>query len=302
MFKHINIMAGISGIAISICTLSITASANPKIFTFEGQMLVSAKKLIKYRIKADQFADDAEAFAKQAKTNAAKLEDCCSEFPEADEAREYAKKAKEAANSARDRANRANKTKKTSKAEDLKNKAKDFALQAEDAAENAKTALNDVLKSKTIKKEFIPRVTAAINIAESSAKEASEAVNSAIDCCSEQKIDGDISDIKDAEDAANEAAKAASEAISASESFEVSKSYSDVKKYTIEVEFAAERAAEAASQAVRSANLVKRYPDDFSDLMDNCRIGNNTIKNYTTRKVRYKGNKQAEFWEEYCRD
>lgn len=268
-----NILAGISGIVISIGTLSTSASANPKSFIFEGQILASVKKLIKYRVKADQFADDAEASAKQANTNAAKLEVCCSELPEADEASEYANQAKEAAISARDKSDRASSTNKSSKAKDLKDKAKGFASQAEEAAEKVTTLLNDALES--LKEEFTPRVSVALDLAESSAKRASEAVSTAKDCCSEQKIDGDISDIEDAEEAAEEAAKAASEAVS-------------------------------------SANLAKRHPDDFSDLYKNCTQGDlfvhkkhqnigYPILNKKTKKVRYKGYQWQNVWYNICK-
>ena len=299
-----NILAGISGIVISIGTLSTSASANPKSFIFEGQILASVKKLIKYRVKADQFADDAEASAKQANTNAAKLEVCCSELPEADEASEYANQAEEAAISARDKSDRASSTNKSSKAKDLKDKAKGFASQAEEAAEKVTTLLNDALES--LKEEFTPRVSVALDLAESSAKRASEAVSTAKDCCSEQEIDGDISDIEDAEEAAEEAAKAASEA----KSFEKALSYSDAERFTIELELAAAEAANAASEAIRTANKAKRYPDDFSDMKRRCqrryfthqngKIGAEIYNKKWEKKVRYRGFGHEEFFRKYC--
>ena len=318
MYKSRNILAAISGIAISIGALSTTAYANPKSFFIEGPDLANklkqTKKLIKYRTKAKGFADEAEKFASDAEAKAEAAEDCCNDTSGADEARQYANQARLAAESAEEKAKKAGNTNKTSKAKDLKDKAKDFASQAKKAAKNAKSAFNYALEEQEeklffLKAELIKRAEKAVISSETSAVDASKAVSEVENCCSNQAVDGDISDIEDSREFSKASAEAAREAVSSLELVRKAKSYSEAEKFVIEAEIAAELADKASGEAIRTANRAKKYPDDFSDLKRRCglkpyargaRIGYEIYNKKWEKKVRYKGFDYEEFRRKYC--
>ena len=268
-----NILVGISGIVISIGTLSTTAYANKKPSMIRPT--IDAAKLLQLKDKTARYADSAESYAKQAEANAQKAEDCCSDFPGAQLSREYATKARVLADKASDENMKLFTITKIKKAKKLKNKTKDLLSQAQIAADNAEDSLNNALDSlnnalELMRSEFLSRATLAAADAEASAEIASEAVSSAKDCCSLQEVDGDISDIEDAEDASDLAAAKASEAANAENVIKSSFSSTEIEKFAEIAEEAAIAAAEAKVAAVSAANEAKKHPDDYSDMRRNC--------------------------------
>ena len=306
-----NILVGISGIVISIGTLSTTASANKKPMI---DAAIDAGKLLQLKEKTARYADSAEAYAKQAEANAQMAEDCCSDFPGAQLSREYATKARVLADKASDENMTLFTITKIKKAKKLKNKTKDLLSQAQIAADNAEDSLNNALES--MRSEFLSRATLAAADAEASAETASEAVSSAKDCCSLQEVDGDISDIEDAEDASDLAAAKASEAANAENVIKSSFSSTEADKFAEIAEEAAIAAAEAKVAAVSAANEAKKHPDDYSDMRGNCESKAYALDppqqnivfikywNESTGKLRYDQDYyQANQWHrEHCQD
>lgn len=263
-----NILVGISGIVISIGTLSTTASANKKPLLNVEEPLSDAAKLLKFKEKTARLADKAEFYAEQAEANAQKAEDCCSDFSGAQESRAYATKAREFADKASDENIKLFTITKIKKAKKLKNKTRDLLSEAQIAADNAEDSLNNALES--MRSEFLSRATLAAADAEASAETASEAVSSAKDCCSLQEVDGDISDIEDAEEAWILAEVKASEAARAENVIKSSFSSTEADRFAGYAEEAAIAAAEYKVAAVSAANEAKKHPDDYSDMRRNC--------------------------------
>ena len=306
MYKSSNIVAAISGIVISIGTISTTASATPKSFFIEGQILASNKKE-KLRDKATGFADKAQEYAEEAKAKAKEAEKCCKYTKGAKEARWLANYAKEQANFAKEKAEKALNTNKTSKAKDLKNKAKEFASNAEMAANKARIEFNNAMKEE--KEKLIKDAPNKINYLRSIIRDGKEYVNSAIKCCSNQEINPGKK-IENVEKSAEVTIKYAEEAISAYKNIEASKTLAEIKKLWNEGEILIRKTVKQIDNTEIQMRLAQRYPDDFSDLKGRCgfeeyeekgkiayKISN---KRWAPNKVRYKGLDWEKFIKKYC--
>jgi len=306
MFKSKNIVVAISGIVISIGTLSTTASATPKSFFIEGQ-IVASNKAEKLREKAKGFAVKAQEYAEEAEEKAAEAEDCCRNTEGAREAQEYAKEARVAAESAEEKAENAVNTKKTSKAKDLKNKAKDFASLAEKAAERAESALNNAIEEE--KEKLIKNAPAQIRSLNATIKGEKEYVNSAKKCCSNQEIDPNKA-IESVEESAEVTIEIASEAISAFENVQAAKSLADMKEFWNKGFLLKKNVSKQSLKTFSKMKHAKSYPDDFSDLKGECafnkyekngKIGYEIYgRRDRSKKVRYDGFDWEKFIKKYC--
>ena len=306
MYKSSNIVAAISGIVISIGTLSTTASATPKSFFIEGQIVASNKKE-KLREKAKGFADKAQEYAEEAEEKAEEAEDCCRNTKGAPLAQEYAEEARVAAESAEEKAEKAVNTNKTSRAKDLKNKAKDFASLAEKAAENAERALNLAIEEE--KEKLIRNAPGQIEGLNAFIKSEKELVNSAKECCSNQEVYPNKA-IEDVEESAEVSIEIASEAISAFENVQAAKSLADMKEFWNKGFLLKKNVSKQGLKTFSKMKYAKSYPDDFSDLKGECafnkyekngKIGYEVYgKRDRSKKVRYDGFDWEKFMKKYC--
>ena len=315
MYKSSNIVAAISGIVISVGTLSTTASASPKPFFIEGQILAS-KKTEKLKDKAKGFADKAMEYAEEAKAKAKEAEDCCRTTDGARQARQYANQAQTIAKSAVEKAEKAANTNKTSKAKDLKNKAKELASKAEKAAEKAERELNYALEQQeqinaNLIRNYLARGKKVVDGSKYFIEKGRNEIQLVKDCCSNQEINGSVFWIKDAEEYLEKMEKAASEVLSAFEIAQTKKSYRQVEKFVRKAEYENSDVYPLYRKLIGSAKQAKKYPDDFSDLKGNCaydeyqekgKIGYEIYgkRDRGRKKVRYKGLDYEKFMKKYC--
>ena len=306
MYKSSNIVAAISGIVISIGTISTTASATPKSFFIEGQILASNKKE-KLRDKATGFADKAQEYAEEAKAKAKEAAKCCKNTGYASFARSEANMAQKQANFAKGFADKALNTNNTSELKDLKNKAKKFATNAEMAANRARFELNRAIKQE--KENLINDAPYRINVLKNKIRNEKKYVDSAKKCCSNQEIYPGKA-IENVEKSAEVTITYAEESISVYENIQASKTLAEIKKLWKKGAILWGKIDKQSRNTARQMRLAQRYPDDFSDLKGRCgfeeyeekgkiayKISN---KRWAPNKVRYKGLDWEKFIKKYC--